>query len=813
MSFPRRIVPVLLRAPRGAPARTLFGAVALAAFAAQSGAALSPTQLSPASLPFGFEAISEEGGAAPCFIARGPDSALAVTPTGATLTLAHGERPAAVSRSEREGLRRPRTVRSVRLEFLNANPAARMTGLEPLPGRVNYLLGSDPTRWRTGLTLSGRVQVRELYPGVDVVYYSNARRIEYDLHFAPGSDPRAVVIRVSGADGLRLDANGDLLLRLGDGEIRQPRPVAYQLEGGARRPVGASYRLLDSRTFAFELGAHDPQRPLVIDPVLSYATFFGGAGADIAWDLALDAAGNIYVAGESMSAGLATPGAFQTTNRLGTSLGGDVFVAKFDNLATNLIFATYLGGSGDDAALGLAVNAEGNAFLTGFTTSTNFPTANALRPAISGSKDPIFGVYPMDGFVAALSTNGSSLLFSTYLGGNGHDEGIGIALDPAGNVLVTGFTDSTNFPTAGGARTNYNGGRDAFVTKFAPGGTNLVYSLFLGGANVDNGEGIVADGAGNAYVVGFTASTNFPLTNAIQAFLNNPLADTNIVLGGNDAFLAILAPGGELLRSTLLGGGRDDVAFRVALDAATNVFIAGSTRSPDFPVAPPGNTNLPRGVSAAISIEDVFVTKLAPGATNWTYSVIFGGTVRDEAWDVAADASGNAHLVGVTFSTNFPTADPSGFLRATNAGGGDIFVAVLGPEGTNLVRSAYLGGSRDDFGYAIKLDAAGNEYLVGRTASTNFPTVAPYQPAFGGTNDAFLAKILVEPPLLVAPAAPNVLLSWPAFLPEFVLEANTNLAATNGWQAVPVAPALSAGQHVVTLPATNGLLHFRLRKR
>lgn len=775
-------------------------------------AAAPPQQFVPASLPFGFEEQFPTGEGSPCFIARGPDSALWIGANRVALTLAGGQIPAAVSRLERTAQTRSRAVRTVCLEFLNANPNARLVGMDVLPGRVHHLLGNDPARWRTNLALFGRVQVQGLYPGVDVVYYNSARRIEFDLHLAPKADPGRIVIRVSGADAARLDENGDLVLRLGEEEVRLPRPVAYQPLESTRRPVPAKYRLLDAYNFTFELGEFDPERPLVIDPILSYATFFGGAGADIAWDLALDAEGNIYVAGESMSAGLATPGAFQPTNRLGTSLGGDVFVAKFDNLATNLIYATYLGGQGDEAALGLAVNAVGNAFLTGFTTSTNFPVANALQSAIRGSKDPVFGVYPMEAFVAALSTNGSSLLFSTYLGGNSHDEGIGIALDSLGNVLITGFTDSTNFPTAGSAHTNYNGGRDAFVTKLAPGGTNLVYSLLLGGTNVDMGEGIVADGAGNAYVVGTTASTNFPLTNAIQAFLNNPLADTNIVLGGYDAFLGIVAPGGELLRSTLLGGGRDDVAFRVALDAATNVFIAGSTRSPDFPVAPAGNTNLPRGVSAAVSLEDVFVAKLGPNGTNWAYSVIFGGIGRDEAWDITADAFGNAHLVGVTYSTNFPVADTAGFLRATNSGGADAFVAVLGPEGTNLVRSAYLGGNRDDLGYAIKLDAAGSQYLVGRTTSTNFPTVGPYQAAFGGTNDAFLAKIVVEPPLLVAPQGGNVLLSWPAFLPEFVLESNPNPLQTNGWQLVPITPTLSAGTHLVTLPATNGLQYFRLRK-
>jgi hypothetical protein len=817
MTHPRPLTPSRFRAARRGCGLALgVAALAATAFAAPPGAPGPTRPAALAGLPFYFEASRNPAGDIESFVARGRGCNFFVAPTEAVLMLAKYDSPPAVSRADRGAAGRGNAARTraLRFEFLGTAARAVLRGQGELPGRVNYLLGNDPAQWRTGLSLFTQARVEQLYPGVDLVYYGNTRRLEYDFIVAPGADPRAIAIRFTGADQIRLDAQGDLVFTLGREEIRQPKPRLYQTVAGARKEIAGGYQLTGGDTVAFGVGEYNRGRPLVIDPVLSYATFFGGTGSDIGWDLALDTNGFIYVAGETMSAGLATPGAFQTTNRLGTQFGGDAFVARFDNLATNLSYLTYLGGNGDDAALALTVDGAGNAFLTGFTSSTNFPLASALRATLGGTNDPTFGVYPLDAFVTELNSNGSALVFSTYLGGSADDEGIGIALDPAGDIYVTGFTDSTNFPTAGGARTNYVGGRDAFVTKLAPGGSAFVYSFYLGGTNVDNGEGIAADAAGNAYVTGFTSSTNFPITNAVQPFLNHPAAGaSNHLAGASDAFLTKISPdGGALVYSTFLGGARDDIGFRLTLDAATNVIVAGSALSSDFPTVPASNTNLLKSVTNANLLPDVFVAKLAAAGTNWIYAVVFGGANRDEAWDVAVDPAGNAHLAGVTYSTNFPTAGAAGFLRATNAGGADAFVAVLNHSGTALLRSAYLGGSSNDFAYGIEVDAAGNDYLVGRTASTNFPTVAAGQTVFGGTNDAFLAKIVVEPTLTATAAGDNVVLAWPAFAPEFVLQAKPDLAVSHGWSNVAVAPVLDAGRHTVTLGATNDALFFRLRK-
>ena len=421
-----------------------------------------------------------------------------------------------------------------------------------------------------------------------------------------------------------------------------------------------------------------------------------------------------------------------------------------------------------------------------------------------------------------LNTNGSALVFSTYLGGSAEDEGIGIALDPSDFVYVTGFTSSTNFPTANASRTNYNGNTDAFVTKLNPSGAGFVYSMFLGGTNDDEGEGIVADAAGYAHVTGFTYSTNFPTTtNALQRFLNNPATGaTNHLIGASDVFITKINPdGSDLAGSTFLGGLLNDYGFRIRLDAQTNAFVTGSTTSTNFPVFPASNTNLLRGVTNAVVgtnvLSDVFVSKLDAAATGLVYSVTFGGRARDEGWDVAVDAGDNAHVVGVTYSTNFPTANTSGFLRATNSGGADAFVTVLNSDGTAMLRSAYLGGSTNDFGYAIKVDAAGNDYLIGKTSSTNFPNVLSFQSAYGGSsNDVFVAKILGDgqPSLEVMPSGPNVSLLWPAYWPEFNLQANTNLALINGWvDLTNNQPVPSNGWLTVTLGTTNDAMFFRLR--
>ncbi|PYJ03516.1 MAG: hypothetical protein DME25_12005, partial [Verrucomicrobia bacterium] len=430
-----------------------------------------------------------------------------------------------------------------------------------------------------------------LYPGVDWVCYGNQRELEYDLVLAPGAEPGMICFRVNGADQLAIDAQGDLVVQLGDDQLRLLKPHVFQNFGGAQQEIAAAYRLKDQETVAFQVGNYDRRRPLVIDPILSYSSFLGGAGTDTAWDLALDGNGNIYVAGETLSTNLpATANAFQANYHGGfTNAGGDAFVAKFDNLASNLFYLTYLGGSGDDAAVGIAVDATGSAYLTGVTDSTNFPTKFAITNLdhIHGTPEFFTGLYPFDAFVTKLNTNGSALVYSTYLGGDTEDQATAIAVDTNGNAYVTGFTDSTNFPhTVNALQTTLGGASDAFVTRLTASGSNFVYSTYLGGTNDDHGEGIAVAPGGFAFITGFTASTNFPimLTNAFQASL----------AGGRDAFAGTLGPLGTNFVGTYFGGQGNDYGLRIVLDAAGNSYITGSQSGFGFPITP-GNLN-PGGV-------------------------------------------------------------------------------------------------------------------------------------------------------------------------------------------------------------------------
>lgn len=761
-----------------------------------------------ASLPLYFEANHGQAGGEVQFLARGQACQFMVASTRAILTLS---KMTGHTARGRHGLSHPmesRAVpyRSVFLEFLGANPDAQVTGEGGLPGKINYLLGNDPARWHAGVSTFTRVRVTGIYPGVDLVYYGNQRRLEYDFVVSPNADPGVIAVRFDGPEEIRVDGRGDLLLRVGAEEIRQPKPVLYQDIGGVRREIAGTYRFTDTRTVAFQIGEYDRSQPLVIDPVLSYSTYFGGSVSDVARAVAVDDAGFVYVAGETMSAALpATPGAFGTNYAGGTSAAGDAFIAKFDNSATSLVYLTYLGGRTSDGALALKVDAAGNAYVTGYTDSTNFPVVSALYTNLSGSPYPSVNLYPLDAFVAKLDASGSQLVYSTYLGGEALDEGIGIALDAAGNAYVAGYTESTNFPTRHATYTNYGGNGDGFIARLDAAGTNLVYSMFLGGTNQDVANDIATDAAGFAYLTGYTVSTNFPITNAVQSHLNNRTNATTAF----DAFLTKLTPAGEaLVFSTFLGGESHDVAYRLALDANAGVYMTGQTRSEDFPRS---STNLFSPVANGSSSSDVFVTKFDTNGQR-IYSVMFGGRDADEGWDVAVDGHGQAYIVGLTASPDFPTRGTSGFLRDQNAGGTDAFVAQLDANAQQLRFSAYLGGRGTDFARGLDLDAAGNAYVVGETASANFPTNAPFQAIFGGVKDTFLAKLTAEPTLTVTEADGEVQVAWRAFAPDFVLQATTNIIAPVVWNNVPQTPVLTNGWHTVTLGATNGPWFFRLHR-
>jgi hypothetical protein len=549
--------------------------------------AATPANARLAGLPLFFEANCGQACPPAQFVAHsrsgtvllGPAEVVVLQSAAQPIT---GRRGRAAERSRD----RQAEMRSLSFQFVGGNSEAAMTGLDPLSGNINYLLGDDPASWRTGVRAFDRVRVAEVYPGIDLAYYGNQQKLEYDLIVAPGADAGAICLRVTGADRLELDAQGDLVLSVGAAQLRQHKPILHQVIGGARQEVTGGYRLKGPQTVAFEVGRYDPERPLVIDPVLIYASYFGGSGSDTGWDVALDGAGNIYVAGETLSAGLpTTPGVLQANYAGGyPNAGGDAFVAKFDNTCSNLIYMTYLGGSGDDGALAIAVDAGGNAYLTGFTDSTDFPGClnSPIRPVLTGTPSPYLGIRPFDGFAAKLNASGSALVYSTYVGGDTEDEGIAISVDAAGSAYVTGYTDSTNFPTVNAVQTNLAGIVNAFVAKINPTGSAFAYSTYLGGTNLDQGDGIAVDALGRAWVTGLTESTNFPTTNAIQPWLG----------GGQDAFVTVFAPDGRsLIRSTYIGGAGDDAGYRIAVDTAGNAYVVGTESSSwsfdaSFPITP-----------------------------------------------------------------------------------------------------------------------------------------------------------------------------------------------------------------------------------
>ena len=758
-------------------------------------------------MPLCFEVNRGQVDGGTRFMARGAAYQFLISPTEAVVTLRKHEN--SNTASERIAVEVPAAsatqFRSVRLQFVGANPQAVVSGEKEMAARVNYFIGNDPSKWQAGVSLFERVRVEDVYPGIAVVHYGNQKELEYDFIISPHADPSDIKVRFTGADSVRVNQDGELVLKLGDEEIRQPKPRIYQTVRGMRKEIEGGYDLADDRTMKFRVGEYDQSLPLTIDPVLSYSTFFGGAQMDIGWAVAVDANGDIYLAGETMSSQVIPDlAAFQTNLAGSTTLHGDVFIAKLINSFRQYHYFSYLGGKTADSALALAVDGAGNAYVAGYTDSTNFPMRSAVFTNLSGQANVFTGIKPVDAFVAKLDPSGSNLLFSTYLGGGAIDAAYGIALDAQTNVYVTGYTLSTNFPTRNTARTNQNGNGDVFIAKFDIANTNLIYSALFGGTNQDVGADIAADAAGNVFVTGYTSSTNFPVTNAVQSFLNN---NTNASTAF-DAFALRLDPTlDSLVYSTFIGGTNDDFGFRLALDNDQAVYVTGATKSPDFVRS---STNLPSGVASNGIVADVMVVKLDSAGVR-SYSTMFGGAGRDEGWDIAVDSSGSAWVVGLTASTRFPTNAANSLLRGTNSGGLDVFVSKLNPAGTALDFSAYFGGSKDDMGYGITLDPAGNAYVVGETSSSNFPTNDPGQFSLAGKNDAFVFKILQEPTLGISTSSSNIIVSWPGFSSEFALQSSTNLLVSNSWVNVTTARSFTNSQHSVTLRATNSPNFFRLR--
>jgi|GEM_PF-1556159 len=678
------------------------------AFTTNANEQRSRIQLSEAygKLPLRFEVNRGQASPQVRFISRGKGYSLLLTESEALL---------AIDSSESTLLR---------MRLVGANLKPHITGLDELPGKSNYLIGNDPGKWHINVPTYARVEYKDVYPGIDLIYYGNQRKLEYDFRVAPGIDPGIIKLEFAGAQAIDIDDRGNLILQTAAGAIVQNRPRIYQEVNGLRQEIAGSFLLQETgrsdteaqgridrnvlrrnirtsdvgrgdvgrrtdrrrtyierrasnverqsairseTTVAFQVGDYDPTKTLVIDPQLSFSNTFGGTtgdqgfSGDLGLGIAVDSAGNGYITGTTFSSNFPVSAPFQSTNKGGF----DLFVTKLDPATNTMIYSTYIGGSGNDQALAIALDSSNNAYLTGNTTSTDFPLKDPVQGASRGNGD---------GFVMKLNSAGNALVYSTYLGGSGVDQGTGIAVGSDGSAFVTGFTNSSNFPTANAVQSALGGRFDAFVVKLNSAGTSLVYSTYLGGSDDENNRlpfistapsgAIAVDPSGNAYVTGYTHSNNFPLKDALQSTKGESFF-------GSDAFVTkINATGSALVYSTFLGGGGNDQGLAIAVDSSGSVYVTGSTGSENFPTvnalqSTPGRGTCSPGVGIA-PCTDAFVARLNSAGSALLFSTYLGGSGNDAGHGIAIDQAGNAHLIGTTNSPNLQTL---GAFQGSGGGG------------------------------------------------------------------------------------------------------------------------------------------------
>ncbi|MCH8197418.1 MAG: SBBP repeat-containing protein, partial [Proteobacteria bacterium] len=658
-------------------------------------------------LPLIFEANRGQTDARVKFLSRGPGYTLYLTPGEAVLSLrgAGGKGHA------------------LRVKLLGTTAEPRMTGLDRLPGISNYFIGRDRSKWRTNIPHYAKVGYEGVYPGIDLVFYgANQRQLEYDFIVAPGADPARIKLAIEGAKRLEIAKSGDLIAHLAGGEVRFLKPVIYQEVNGKRQSIKGKYTLAEGTRVGFEIAAYDRTKPLVIDPVLEYSTYLGASSSGTIKDIAVDAAGSAFVIGDTRALDFPTTGgAFQEDHHGELEDGTvpeEVFLAKLDASGSDLLYATYLGGSLTDRGWDVAVDGLGRAYLTGSTTSDDFPiTPDAFQPVCAVDS---LGRCSGDVFVAVIDPQGNGvadLAFSSYLGGSGRESGFAIAVDVSGRAHVTGETTSLDFPgtTPASVQQFLSGGQDAFLAMIDPDSAELIYATYLGGAGSDQARDVAVDLAGRAYLGGYTienpATAGFPTTpGAAQESCADPSMQCS------HGFVAVVDPqvpgAAGLLYSTLLSGMAGGFVRGVAvapncLAPPCTIYVTGGKRSVDDPATE---------VNEALS--DVFVTRISPGgsgAADIVYSTLFGGdNTSDEGMGIAVDSRGLVYVTGTTspsgfLSSDFPTVNP---IQADSGGRQDVFVSVIDPTpnvsvlddpANDLLFSTYLGGEAQDEGRGIAL--------------------------------------------------------------------------------------------------------------
>ncbi|HET6936774.1 MAG TPA: SBBP repeat-containing protein [Candidatus Angelobacter sp.] len=683
----------------------------------------SPTPI-PTRLPLEFESNAGQFPAQAGFLVRGHNFRAFFTPSGPVFIFEHrvfeqrtGSGAAATRKTHGQVLR---------TKFLGMNKAPQGVGLAS--GVSNYFLGNDPGKWRVGVPHFSKVVYRNAYPGIDIVFYGDRGGLEYDVIAEPGAEVSRLRIAFEGAGAVSVARDGALSIATPMGALRQRMARVYEESNGRRHRLQSRFVIDHEQQVRLAVSGRSLNARLVIDPVLEYSTLLGGTSLDEGTAIAVDSTGHAYVTGSTNSTDFpTTAGAFDRT--CPSPLCGDAFVTKLNTTGTGLVYSTYLGGSGGDGANGIAVDSSGNAYVTGLTSSTDFP-GKVIAGVLGGSTV----------FVTKLNASGSALIYSALFGGSVTNEGTAIALDASRNAYIAGSSQSTDFPTTPGAfQTTSAPDWHPFVAKLNASGSALVYSTRLGGTTAtDFSHSIDVDSSGNAYIAGETGSTDFPTT-------PGSLQPTNTA--GFGGFVSKLNPTGSgLIYSTFWGG----LALAVATDAGQNTYVTGTAGT--LRTTPGAIQGAQRGMG------DAFVSKFNASGSTLLYSTFLGGSQFDSGFAIAVNSAGQAYVMGETLSSDFPVT-VTGFQQVFGGGGcgdtgtepcADTFVAKLNATGTALSYSSYLGGIGSEFlntgstasGSTIAIDSSGRAYVTGTTQSPNFPvTNTAFKRKVTGGMDAFVARI------------------------------------------------------------------------
>ena len=676
-------------------------------------------------LPLAFEANQGQADPQVRYMARGNGYSVFLTGKDAVFAISSAKHPqssrTAGPHSQTQSTEKVQSA-AIDMRLVGGNSKPEITAGNELPGTVNYYVGSNPKDWHTGVKQYSSVSYREVYPGVNMVLHGAQRQLEFDFVVRPGADPKTIVLGFKGARKLETDASGNLVLTSSAGDVALHKPVAYQEKDGKREIVEAAF-LIHGSDVGLNLGTYDRGRELVIDPILSYATYLGGTAEDDALAIAVDGSGNAYITGQTVSP------------LFGGKTAGpnfDVFVTKVNTTGTALaytaIFAATNTGAGNCSGNTITVDSAGNAYVAGSAT-IGFPLVSALQNLFAGG--------PLDAFVLKLNSTGTAVQFSTYLGGSATDIANGIAVDGSGNVYIAGDTSSNDLnPTSNAIQGSLNGSDDAFMAKLDSSGSSLLYLTYLGGSSSDLATGMAIDGSNNAYLAGVTLSTDFPISSG---------AFQTTAGGSGDAFVAKINADGTRGYATYLGGSAGDNGFGITVDSAGEAYVTGTTNSSNFPTL-----NAAQGTAKG-AVES-FVTKLNASGSGLLFSTYLGGTLDDSAVGIALDSFGDAYVTGRTFSSDFPVTD-----GGTIQGSTDAFVAELSNTG-DVVYASFIGGNlaEDTLGGgtgsgavgAVAVDSTSNAYLTGTTDSTaSFPvTNGVLQANFaGGQADGFVVKVGAAP--------------------------------------------------------------------